>query len=101
MNLEPITERKRVSQYIFTNTRPFLIAFILFTVIVVMTTDIKLVTISSLTSLGLEFFIILFCSYGMYICCTDGGVKEGYEKRSKQLDAHGKHQTQRNRGVGF
>ena len=78
MNLEPITERKRVSQYIFTNTRPFLIAFILFTVIVVMTTDIKLVTISSLTSLGLEFFIILFCSYGMYICCTDGGVKEGY-----------------------
>lgn len=78
MNLEPITERKRVSQYIFTNTRPFLIAFILFTVIVVMTTDIKLVTISSLTSLGLEFFILLFCSYGMYICCTDGGVKEGY-----------------------
>ena len=79
MNLEPITsERKRISQYIFTNTRPFLIAFILFTVIVVMTTDIRLVTISSLTDLGLEFFILLFCSYGMYICCTDGGVKNGY-----------------------
>ena len=79
MTLEPITsERKRISQYIFTNTRPFLIAFILFTVIVVMTTDIRLVTISSLTDLGLEFFILLFCSYGMYICCTDGGVKSGY-----------------------
>ena len=79
MTLEPITsERKRVSQYIFANARPFLIAFILFTVIVVMTTDIKLVTISSLTNLGLEFFILLFCSYGMYICCTDGGVKNGY-----------------------
>lgn len=79
MTLEPITsDRKRVSQYIFANTRPFLIAFILFTVIVVMTTDIRLVTISSLTDLGLEFFILLFCSYGMYICCTDGGVKNGY-----------------------
>lgn len=79
MTLEPITsERKKVSQYIFANTRPFLIAFIIFVVIVVMTTDIRLVTISSLTDLGLEFFILLFCSYGMYICCTDGGVKNGY-----------------------
>lgn len=79
MTLETIaSERRRVSQYIFANTRSFLIAFIMFTVIVVMTTDIRLVTISSLTSLGLEFFILLFCSYGMYICCTDGGVKNGY-----------------------
>ena len=77
MTLEPI-ERQKISQYIFANTRPFLIAFIIFVVIVVMTTDIRLVTISSLTNLGLEFFILLFCSYGMYICCTDGGVKEGY-----------------------
>lgn len=79
MTLETIaSERRRVSQYIFANTRSFLIAFIMFTVIVVMTTDIRLVTISSLTSLGLEFFILLFCSYGMYICCADGGVKNGY-----------------------
>lgn len=79
MNLEPISsDRKKVSQYIFANTRPFLIAFIIFTVIVVMTTDIRLVTISSLTDLGLEFFILLFCSYGMYICCADGGIKGGY-----------------------
>jgi hypothetical protein len=79
MNLELISnDRKKISQYLFTNTRPFLIAFILFTVIVVMTTDIRLVTISSLTNLGLEFFILLFCSYGMYVCCTDGGVKNGY-----------------------
>jgi hypothetical protein len=42
-----------------------------------MTTDIRLVTISSLTDLGLEFFILLFCSYGMYICCMDGGIKAG------------------------
>lgn len=82
MNLKPLTdianERRKISHYIFANTRPFLIAFILFTVIVVMTTDISLVTISSLTDLGLEFFILLFCSYGMYMCCADGGIKNGY-----------------------
>ena len=77
-NLEPITsERKGIYQYLFNNARPFLIAFIMFTVVVVMTTDIRLVTISSLTDLGVEFFIILFCSYGMYVCCMDGGVKGG------------------------
>lgn len=79
MELEPISsDRKKITQYIFANTRPFLIAFIIFVVIVVMTTDIRLVTISSLTDLGLEFFILLFCSYGMYICCADGGIKGGY-----------------------
>jgi hypothetical protein len=92
MTLEPIAnERKNVTQYIFRNARPILIAFILFVVIVVMTTDIRLVTISSLTDLGLEFFILLFCSYGMYICCTDGGVKSGcgtetYKNAVKRFD---------------
>ena len=77
--LERMPERKRLSQYIIGNARTLLIALILFTVIVVMTTDIKLVTISSITDLGLEFFLILFSSYGMYICCADGGIKRGYE----------------------
>lgn len=94
MTLEPISsDRKKVSQYVLANTRPFLIAFILFTVIVVMTTDIRLVTISSLTDLGLEFFILLFCSYGMYICCMDGGIKSGctteiYKAAVKQFEAY-------------
>lgn len=75
---EKIPERRKLSQYILGNARTLIIAFILFTVIVVMTTDIKLVTISSITDLGLEFFLLLFSSYGMYICCADGGIKNGY-----------------------
>ena len=82
MTLKPLadiaSERRKISRYIFTNTRPFLIAFILFTVIVVMTTDISLATITSRTDLGSEFFVLLFCSWGMYMCCSDGGVKSGY-----------------------
>ena len=77
-DLEVIPERKKLSQYILGNARSLMIVFILFTVVVVMTTDIKLVTISSITDLGLEFFLLLFASYGMYICCADGGVSKGY-----------------------
>lgn len=72
------TEKKNLSQYIIGNARTLMIAFILFTVVVVLTTDIRLVTISSITSLGLEFFLILFSSYGMYVCCADGGINKGF-----------------------
>ena len=75
---QQIPERRKASQYILGNARILMIAFILFTVIVVMTTDIRLVTISSITDLGLEFFLLLFGSYGMYICCADGGISKGY-----------------------
>jgi hypothetical protein len=77
-DFEKIPERRKVSAYILGNARTLMIAFILFAVVVVMTTDIRLVTISSITDLGLEFFLLLFGSYGMYICCADGGINKGY-----------------------
>jgi hypothetical protein len=67
-----------MSRLILGNARIIMMVFILFTVVVVMTTDIRFITISSLRDLGLEFFVILFSSYGMYVCCTDGGIKAGY-----------------------
>ncbi len=70
-------EKRKLSQYILGNARTLIIAFILFTVIVVMTTDIKLVTISSIKDFGLEFFLILFASYAMYVFCADGGTSTG------------------------
>jgi hypothetical protein len=71
------TERKKFSQYVLGNARTLMIAFILFTVVVVMTTDIKFITISSIRDIGLEFFLILFASYAMYACCADGGTSAG------------------------
>jgi hypothetical protein len=76
-DFEKIPERKKVSQYILGNARTLMIAFILFVVIVVMTTDIRLVTVSSITDLGLEFFLLLFASYAMYVCCVDSGTSAG------------------------
>jgi hypothetical protein len=77
-DFEQIPTGKKLSHYILGNARTFIIAFILFTVIVVMTTDVRLVTISSITDLGLDFFLLLFASYGMYVCCADGGINAGY-----------------------
>ena len=76
--LERLPEKKRLSQHIFGGARTLVIALTLFAVIVVTTTDIRLVTIRSLADLGLDFFILLFVSYGMYVCCADGGISAGY-----------------------
>lgn len=85
------TERNKISKLILGNARTLMMAFILFTVVVVMTTDIRFVTISSIRDLGLDFFILLFSSYSMYVCCADGGIKSGFETESykaavKQFD---------------
>lgn len=77
-NLEQIPERKKLSQHILGNARAFIITLILFSVVVVMTTDIRFVTISNIRDLGLDFFLLLFASYAMYVCCADGGVSAGY-----------------------
>lgn len=71
------TERNKISRLILGNARTLMMVFILFTVVVVMTTDIRFVTISSIRDLGLEFFLILFASYAMYVCCADGGTVAG------------------------
>lgn len=71
------TERRKLSQFVWGNARTLLIVFILFSVVVVMTTDIRLVTISSIRDIGLEFFLLLFSSYAMYVCCADGGTSAG------------------------
>lgn len=78
MSLERISSDKRkISQYILGNARTLMIVFILFSVIVVMTTDITLVTISSIKDFGLEFFLLLFASYAFYVVNADGGTSAG------------------------
>lgn len=76
--LEKITfDRKKLSKTIANNARGFIIVFILFVVIVVMTTDIRFTTATDIAALGLDFFLILFCSYAMYIFCADSGTRAG------------------------
>lgn len=53
--------------------------FIVFCVIVITTTDIRLASISEITNLGISFFLLLFCTYSMHVTCSDSGMKAGME----------------------
>lgn len=50
--------------------------FLMFITVMVVTTDISL-SLSSIAHLSTDFFLLLFCSYASYICCTDSGTKAG------------------------
>lgn len=70
-------DKRKITKTLFHNARNFMLAFILFVVIVVMTTDISLVSTVDRASLGLNFFILLFCSYVFYVCCAANGTETG------------------------
>ncbi len=66
--------------------------FIVFVVIVVFTTDIKLTGALQWTELSLTFFILLFCSYSMYVNYANNGIRAGknsetYTKSLSDYDA--------------
>lgn len=72
-----VGEKQKFTRYISRNARTFIIVFILFAVVVVMTTDIRFVTAADISELGSDFFLLLFCSYAMYITCVDSGSRGG------------------------
>ncbi len=69
--------KKRLTRSILNNTGIFVGFFLIFVVIVVFTTEIKITSVEFWAQLGLTFFILLFCSYSMYVNCSDSGLKAG------------------------
>lgn len=67
-------------------------AFLLFVVVVVMTTDVKLTSFMDVAALSLAFFILLFCSYAMYVNCADSGMRAGLVSDTYQ-SVLGKYET--------
>jgi hypothetical protein len=77
-NFEKIdVAKKKIGKTFMNNIGLFMSIILIFAVIVIMTTDIHLVSFEEITSLGLDFFLLLFCSYSMYVCCADTGSKAG------------------------
>ena len=70
-------DKRKITKTLFHNARNFMIVFILFMVIVVMTTDIRFVSTADIAALGLDFFLLLFCSYLFYVFCADNGTRAG------------------------
>lgn len=51
--------------------------FISFAVLLLVTTDVRLTSFDEVSSLGIEFFLFLFCAYSMYVSCSDSGMRAG------------------------
>ncbi len=84
--------KKKVARGILNNTGIFVGVFLVFIVVVVFTTDIQLGSFANWAALGLAFFILLFCSYSMYVNFSDTGTRAGkdttvYTKALEDYDA--------------
>lgn len=77
ITLELDATKRKLTKTFMNNIGLFMGVLLIFAVIVIMTTDIHLVSFEEITSLGLDFFLLLFCSYSMYVCCADTGYKSG------------------------
>lgn len=76
------SKKKRVTRSILNYTGIFVGVLIVFIVTVVFTTDIKLTSIKQVIELSLAFFVLLFCSYSMFVSLSDTGSRAGKESES-------------------
>lgn len=96
-NFEKIdVAKKKIGKTFMNNIGLFMSVILVFSVIVIMTTDIHLVSVAEIASLGLDFFLLLFCSYAMYVCLADTGSKSGLSTQ-KYNDAVEKFSEMKNR----
>ena len=70
-------DKKRAAKSLLNNAGIVVGVFILFVVVVAVTTDIHLATWEDIKDLGIDFLLLLFCSYSMYINCSDSGMRLG------------------------
>ena len=72
---DPQRLEKKIEPKSLIETSGYIIsAAILFAVIIVMTTDIRGITFQSVASLSLQMFVLMFCSYGMYVSMYSNGI---------------------------
>lgn len=69
--------KKRLTQTFFNYSGIIVSAFLMFVVVLVVTTDIQF-ELGNLANLGMDFFLLLFCSYAAYTLCGDTGQRRGY-----------------------
>ena len=55
----------------------FVSVCLMFAVIMIVTTDVKVGSLKDLADLGMDFFLLLFCAYASYISCADSGTRAG------------------------
>ncbi len=69
--------KKKAAKSILNYAGILVSVFLVFVVVVVMTTEIKFTSFMDIAELGLEFFVLLFCAYLVYISCSNSGQRNG------------------------
>ena len=72
-------QKKKVAKSLLNNAGIFFGVFLIFAVIVIVTTEIKITSFEQIAALGLDFFLLLFCSYSMYVNASDSGMRHGLQ----------------------
>lgn len=67
----------RIAQGLLNNAGIITGTMIMFAVVAIVTTDVRMLSPEEVTSLGLGFFLLLFCSYSMHVSCADSGMRAG------------------------
>ena len=74
--------KKKVMRDFLNNAGIFMGILIMIAVVVVVTTDMEIGSFADLASLGLNFFLLFFCTYSMYLSCSDSGMRHGRNTES-------------------
>lgn len=93
------SQRRKTTKSLLNNAGIIVGVFILFAVVVIVTTDIRLATWADVAGLGIDFFLLLFCSYTMYINCSDSGMRFGL-RNDLYLDAVDKFEEKKKEIIG-
>jgi hypothetical protein len=69
--------KKRIARGFINYGGIFVSVCLMFAVIMIVTTDVKVGSLKDLADLGMDFFLLLFCAYASYISCSDSGMRAG------------------------
>ncbi len=91
LTLDLNEKRKKFTKTFMDNLGLVMGAVIVMAVVVIMTTDLRLISPREIESIFVDICLLIFCSYSMYICCADTGTKNGlmsssYTEAKKKVD---------------
>ena len=69
--------KKRLAKGFINYGGIFVSVCLMFAVIMIVTTDVKVGSLKDIADLGMDFFLLLFCAYASYISCADSGTRSG------------------------
>lgn len=72
-------KKKMMLKNILNNAGIIVGVLLMFLVVVITTNDVQIKSIKELAPLALDFFIMLFITYSMYVNCSDSGMRAGLQ----------------------